>query len=73
MEREQPARLMTDDQIKAELEKLRIDFCNFREGLDGMSGSPGEWMTERMGELETERVRRLVSLDGDIGRRHSRI
>ena len=67
--REKSARRMTDDAIAAELARLGKEFDEFCDGLEGMSGSPGEWMVERMDELETERRRRLISLDGDIGRR----
>ena len=65
------ARRMTDDQIAAELKQLGDDFDELRRDAEG-GGSPGEWMVERMDELETERRRRLISLDGDIGRRHAR-
>jgi hypothetical protein len=67
--RRKPARQMTDDAIAAELTQLGKEFDDFREGLEGMAGSPGEWMVERMDELNTERRRRRISLDGDIGRR----
>jgi hypothetical protein len=68
-----PARQMTDDELSAELlaiEKQWDEFC--REIGDGHGGSPGEWMVERMDEIETEKRRRLISLDGDIGRREAR-
>lgn len=70
---QQPARLMSDESITAEIEELAAKWDDLRRELEGMSGSPGEWMIERMDELETEKRRRLISLDGDIGRRHQRI
>ncbi len=51
----------TDDQLAAELKALGDKWHEFRDGLDedgGMAGSPGEWMIERMSELETEQKRR---------------
>lgn len=52
---------MTVRQINDELNVLEAKFREMREELEGggMSGSPGEWMVERMGELETEMRRRL--------------
>ena len=44
--------------IHAELEKLAREWDEFRAECDGMAGSPGEWMIERMDELETELKRR---------------
>jgi hypothetical protein len=70
--KERPVRRMSDDELTAELDKLGKEFDEFRDGLEGMSGSPGEWMVERMDEIETEQRRRLISLDGDIGRRNPR-
>jgi len=63
---------MTDDAIAAELKKLGKEWDDFRADLESMPGSPGEWMYERMDELETEQRRRLISLNGDIGRRNQR-
>jgi hypothetical protein len=53
-----PATGLTTKQIGDELDVLEQKFRDMREGLEGMSGSPGEWMVERMGELETELGRR---------------
>lgn len=54
------AKRMTDAAIAAELESLGKRWDEFRADIDdeGMSGSPGEWMVERMDELETEQKRR---------------
>ena len=50
-----PAKYMKDGAIAAEMKRLhkRWDAVE-REG----GGSPGEWMAERMGELEHEQLRR---------------
>lgn len=55
-----PATRMTDKEIAAELETLGDRWDAFRSDLsdEGMAGSPGEWMVERMGELEQEQKRR---------------
>lgn len=55
---QKPAKDMTDVAIAAELDELDIRWEKFRANLDGMAGSPGEWMIERMDELETEQKRR---------------
>jgi hypothetical protein len=69
------ARRMTDEAIAAELVKLDREFTAMRTDpeFEGHGGSPGEWMVERMDELETEKARRLISLDGDIGRKNPRV
>lgn len=65
---------MADDDIAAELVLLGDRFAEYRDGIEeGKSGSPGEWIIERIDELETERRRRIMGIDGDIGRRHPRI
>lgn len=51
------ARDMTVKEISDELDVLGNQWDNIRATLEesgGMSGSPGEWMVERMDELETE-------------------
>lgn len=53
-----PARQLTTKQIRLELDELDDQWKQFRKDLEGMSGSPGEWMVERMDELETELKRR---------------
>lgn len=63
------AREMSDAALTAELFDLGIAW----DGLDREgSGSRGEWIIERMDEIETEQRRRLISLDGDIGRGNPR-
>lgn len=56
------AKAMTDKEIARELVELGKRWNSFRAGVEdeGMSGSPGEWMIERMGELETEQKRRTA-------------
>ncbi len=53
-----PASVLTDEQIATELETLEREWDEFRADTEGHSGSPGEWMVERMNELETEQKRR---------------
>lgn len=56
-----PAAQMTDEELTCELSLLEKRFKGLREDLDeGHAGSPGEWMVERMCELETEQSRRGV-------------
>ena len=53
------AKNMTEKQIGEELFELEQKWSNLdREG----SGSPGEWIVERMDELDTELKRRLGKL-----------
>lgn len=52
-----PARNLTDEEISSELEELERRWDNVRSG-DGHGGSPGEWIAERMWELEDEQKRR---------------
>lgn len=54
-----PAAKLTDAEIARELVDLGVKWKEFRDDLDeGHGGSPGEWMVERMDELETEQKRR---------------
>jgi hypothetical protein len=55
-----PAKRLTDAEIVSELTTLGEQWDAFRIGVDDDygGGSPGEWMVERMGELETEQKRR---------------
>lgn len=69
------ARLMTDDELSTERKKLETQWDELQKDLEesgGMSGSPGEWIVERLDEINSERTRRVISLDGDIGRRNPR-
>lgn len=55
------AREMTDAELLAELNVLGRKWDDLRAALEesgGASGSPGEWIYERMGEIETEQRRR---------------
>lgn len=54
-----PASGMTNLQLAKELDRLSHLFDDVREG--DHCGSPGEWMVERMGELETEQKRRMAA------------
>lgn len=57
------ASAMTDAAIAAELASLGKQWDEFVASDDeGHGGSPGEWMVERMGELETEQKRRRAAL-----------
>ncbi len=56
-----PARMLSDAQIALEEVWLGKRWDELRDALEesgGASGSPGEWIWERMGELETEAKRR---------------
>jgi len=58
---QKPAKDMTDLDIARELDVLDTQVDELRSDLEesgGMSGSPGEWIYERMDELETEMRRR---------------
>lgn len=55
---QKPAKQLTTRQIRLEIADLGQQWDEFRKDLDGMSGSPGEWMIERLDELWTELKRR---------------
>lgn len=57
---ETPARHMQDAAIERELAKLAKRWDSFRASDPEGGGSPGEWMVERMDELETEQRRRAA-------------
>lgn len=57
---EKPARLMTDAEIAVEIFAVEQRFDEYRAACDGKSGSPGEWLVERLDELETEKLRRAA-------------
>jgi len=61
--KQSPARTMTDLAIAAELRRLGRQWDTLGRDTEGHGGSPGEWMVERMGELETEQKRRKAPLD----------
>lgn len=54
----QSAKYMSSKQITDELAALDTQWEEYHRDLEGKSGSPGEWMVERMDELETELKRR---------------
>jgi len=58
------ARAMTDEELAAEQKKLGDEWDEFQRRLskddEGWGGSPGEWMSERMSELDTEQARRAA-------------
>ena len=66
MARETPACHMQDAAIERELAKLAKRWTAFRVSEPEGGGSPGEWMVERMDELETEKRRRAAG--GEIDR-----
>lgn len=51
-------RAMAYRDLQKEIANRRREFTEFRADLEGMSGSPGEWLVERIDELETELRRR---------------
>lgn len=62
-----PARHMKDEAIARELKRLGKRWDDLRSSDEELGGgSPGEWMAERMDELETEQKRRAAG--GEIDR-----
>ena len=58
------AATMSDADLAAELVYREKEWDDMRAALDecgGMSGSPGEWLAERMEELEHEQKRRVAA------------
>ena len=56
-----PARRLSDAQLAAEEAWLGARWDALHDSMEesgGHSGSPGEWIWERLGELETEAKRR---------------
>lgn len=49
---------MSDDALRAKLADLEHQWDVFQSSEHDGGGSPGEWMYEAMGELETELERR---------------
>lgn len=54
-----PAKYLKDDAITRELQELDVKWAAFRSGAEG-GGSPGEWMIERIEELDLEQRRRAL-------------
>lgn len=55
-----PATNLTDEQITSEIDRIGKLWDESRNDpeFEGHSGSPGEWMIERLMELETAQRRR---------------
>ena len=58
------ARLLKDVEIASELKELGKAWGASRVDDEGHGGSPGEWVIERMTELETEQKRRALPVIG---------
>lgn len=48
-----PVKQLTTRRIRLEIDELKAQLSDFLAGQEGMSGS-GEWMRERMDELDAE-------------------
>lgn len=55
---ETPARYLKTEQLQRELRSLQEKWDELRSDDTGHGGSPGEWIWERMGEIEHELKRR---------------
>lgn len=56
--------IMSDADLAAELTYREKEWDDLRDALEecgGMSGSPGEWLAERMDALEHEQRRRTAT------------
>jgi hypothetical protein len=69
-----PAARMTDAELAMDLALLGRLWDESRSDLDdeGHGGSPGEWMWERMGEVEAEQKRRKAIPEMKEKKRHDR-
>lgn len=52
---------MTTEEIHADIEELGKQWDDLRDGECDHAGSPGEWIIERLMELESEYARRAKS------------
>lgn len=59
-----PAKVMQTAAIEAHIDALHTQIDEYFACLEGKSGSPGEWMYERLNELETELQRRKAEPSG---------
>ena len=59
-----PCAAMTDEQLSAEDTELDTTWKRVEADDEGAAGSPGEWVIERSGEIDTERQRRARSKEG---------
>lgn len=57
------AKNLTDAELVSELKSVEAKWDDLRKNCDGMSGSPGEWMVERMDEIDAEQKRRAALPD----------
>jgi hypothetical protein len=64
-----PARNLDDADLTAELAEVERKWDAYFSDpyFDGHSGSPGEWMAERMDELRTELARRCEESFREFG------
>lgn len=60
-----PAASLTYAEIMSEIEELNAKWDELIKDTEGHSGSPMEWLDERMGELEHERQRRIARMNGE--------
>jgi hypothetical protein len=60
MARITPAKYLTDEALAKELKRLGKQWDAVRADDCGGGGSPGEWLWERMGEIEHEIARRAA-------------
>lgn len=56
-----PAQYLTTEQISDELDMLAAQWREVRDDDEGHAGSPGEWLVERMDELDAEMERRRAA------------
>lgn len=57
-----PIAEMSDEELRAELDRAGEEFdALFDEMDDGHAGSPGEWLYERIDEIETAMKRRGIA------------
>jgi hypothetical protein len=60
-----PVRELSDLELAAELTERGNDWDAVRADDEGHGGSPGEWIIERIDEIEAE-IKRRVTLQGDV-------
>ena len=63
------AKEMSDGDIASEISAFQMRWDELRTAISecgGASGSPGKWLYERWGELETERERRLILIAPEV-------
>jgi len=60
-----PASELTDAELVSEEYRLGILWDSIRDDDEGHGGSPGEWVYERLDEIEAEQKRRATWRLGD--------